>query len=55
MTTLAAAAPTAICPACGLEGEGVVRVAGDIHRANYLCPAGHIWQTHWANIVEDNT
>jgi hypothetical protein len=45
-------APAAHCPTCGLDGEGVDRLRGKIHTANYLCPAGHIWQTRWADLEE---
>jgi hypothetical protein len=41
-------APPAFCPTCGLEGEGATWVdRHGVRFAQYLCPAGHIWQTKW--------
>lgn len=45
-----APAPPASCPSCGLDGEGIQRDQAGVNRANYLCPAGHIWQTHWTTL-----
>ena len=50
-------APDAPCPTCGLDGEGTLRPAvrmGVIY-ADYLCPAGHIWATHWPSATTGRT
>lgn len=43
-------APEAHCPSCGLDGEGVDRATNGVHESHYLCPAGHIWLTRWADL-----
>jgi hypothetical protein len=45
-------APEALCPTCGAPGEGASFQGHGITTANYLCPAGHIWQTKWLLILE---
>lgn len=52
MTTISPA-PYSCCPRCGFPGEGTDRAADDgIHNANYICPAGHIWMTKWADLED---
>ncbi len=40
-------APPATCPTCAAPGDGYTQINGLIQTANYLCTAGHIWQTRW--------
>lgn len=53
MTIVTRPAPAAYCPRCELPGEGHDHQQGQIHSSNYLCPAGHIWLTKWADDLED--
>lgn len=43
-------APEALCPTCGAPGDGIAFPDRDLTIANYLCPAGHVWQTKWAEV-----
>lgn len=45
-------APEQACPTCGLDGEGTRHDRGGIFTASYICPAGHIWLTKWADLGE---
>lgn len=51
MATLPSAthnAPDALCPICGQHGRGIaVPESPHITKANYICPDGHVWASHW--------
>ena len=40
------------CPSCGTPASAVDirRNAGQV-TGNYLCPAGHVWITKWAEVT----
>ena len=47
MNTARDPAPDAHCPTCGLDGEGYLVRGAAVTRADYQCPAGHLWTTRW--------
>lgn len=44
-------APPALCPLCGERGRGIAVPESDrITKANYICPDGHVWTSHWLEV-----